>query len=112
MTKRIPEDDFGHVYDVTPLVDTTLKISDHVVITASGVVYQGPDIELSNGVFIKALPTNGGYIYLGDSGNNTISTSTGFPLSAGEAIILQIGNLNEIYFVGTSSGDRVAWLKA
>jgi len=57
-------------------------------------------------VTVKALSTNSGIAYIGPSG---VSTSTGHALEAGDAITLEIDNLNKLYSIGTAS-DVLTWM--
>jgi hypothetical protein len=58
----------------------------------------------SNGVVLKADYANTGTIYIGPAG---VTTATGYPLKAGEAISYGIGNLSAIYMIGTNTTDTL-----
>jgi hypothetical protein len=60
-------------------------------------------------VCIKALQTNGGYIYVGDV---TTSSTTGFQLLAGDTISLDIANLSTIYLDSSVSGEGVTYISS
>lgn len=83
-------------------------ISGQITVTTAGTAVQGSDIDCF-GVFIKALPTNTGVIYLGNV-NGDITTSNGFPLSAGEVIYLEITNLSHLWFDASVNSQKIAWL--
>ena len=63
---------------------------------------------VSEAILIKALDGNSGYIYVGDS---SVTSSTGFELSAGEAVEL-IGFFasGTIYVDASSNGDKVSYV--
>lgn len=63
---------------------------------------------------IKAHPDNAGVIWIGNDGNDTVASGTGFPLSAGESavVIFDSGNLNVLYTVANVGGDQICWLIA
>lgn len=56
---------------------------------------------------VKALSTNGAAVYVGDS---NVSTSNGFELSAGEAVVLRVDNANVVYVVAASGTQKVCWI--
>ncbi len=51
------------------------------------------------GVIFKALAGNGQTIFLGDS---TVTTSTGFPLAAGDTVSLNVDDPSKVWAVATS----------
>ena len=63
---------------------------------------------------IKAHPDNSGVIWIGNDGNDTVASGTGFPLSAGESavVVMDVENLNTLYVVANSPADQVCWLVA
>lgn len=67
---------------------------------------QGPD-QPSENVLLKAPSTNTGVIYIG--GNN-VSSTIGFPLDAGDSVLLPIKNLNLVYYVGTVAADSLRYI--
>jgi len=78
-------------------------------ITVSGVT-NFPDITCQVAL-IKAHPDNTGVVYVGNDGSNTISSTTGYPLAAGEALTIVLeGNLEELYAYPTVDNDIAAWL--
>jgi hypothetical protein len=83
--------------------------SGQMTLTTAGTVYQGADKKLSNGVYVKAMSSNGGTVYVG---NSSVSSSTGFELSAGDIVLVQVANLADLYFVGTANGDKICYLRA
>lgn len=58
-------------------------------------------------VTIKALSTNTGIIYVG---NSTVSAANGFQIKAGESISLNIANLNLINLDCSVSGEGVSYM--
>lgn len=61
------------------------------------------------GVSIKALSTNTDFIYIGNTGTFT-GSSTGHALDPGDDIFLAIENLNKIYIVSGSSTQTVTYI--
>ena len=75
-----------------------------VSLTAASQLVSGP-------VAIKALSTNTGTMYIGNAGDGTVSSSSGYPLAAGEQIILNlVGDMTEIMVDASVNGEKVAWL--
>lgn len=60
---------------------------------------------LSNGAVIKALSTNSGTAYIGRTG---VTTSTGYPLAAGEAISYGVANTSQLYLICSDATSVVA----
>lgn len=67
---------------------------------------QGPDIPCEN-VLIKAPLANTGIVYVG---GNDVSSVVGYPLEAGNAVLLPINNINLIYYVGTVAADSLRYI--
>jgi hypothetical protein len=64
-----------------------------------------PSQAFVNGVILKSIVGNTGTIYIGPS---TVTTSNGYPLTAGEAISYSIANSSTIYMIGTNATDKLA----
>lgn len=60
-----------------------------------------------SGVTIKALATNTNPVFVG---NNGLTSSTGFPLAAGEQIFLEVANLATVFVDVTTNGEGVAYI--
>lgn len=58
-------------------------------------------------VTIKALSTNTGFIYVG---NSTVAASNGFQLLAGDSISMDIANLNTINIDSSVNGEGVSYI--
>lgn len=67
---------------------------------------QGPDVGSGTGFWLKARSGNTGNVFA----SFVSSDSAGFEWAAGEAYPVQISNLNELYFTGTS-GNKMTWMK-
>lgn len=57
-------------------------------------------------ITVKALTANSGVTYIGPSG---VTTSNGHALEAGDAVTLEIDDLNKLYHIGTAS-DVLTWM--
>lgn len=60
-----------------------------------------------NRVTVKALAANTAPIYIGVSG---VTTATGFELSAGQSVDLEIANLNQIYAISTVASQAACYI--
>jgi hypothetical protein len=108
----IPFDQQGKRFAVAPPLDTSSAITGQITVTTAGTAVQGSDVPLDNGVYIKALSGNSGLVYVGNDGADDIASGNGYELSAGDQIILQVKNLNELYFDAATNGDKLCWAKA
>ena len=64
------------------------------------------------GVLIKASNTNTGIIYIGNSdvtAGNTDATD-GFELNAGESLMVECRDADEIYVIASTNNQRVSYL--
>lgn len=82
----------------------------------TAVTTAGTEVALGSGranapVAIKALSTNTGKMYIGNAGDNTVSSSTGYSLSAGDQIIMAyLGDLADVMVDSSVDGEKVCWL--
>lgn len=58
----------------------------------------------SSSFTIKAFSTNTGVTYVGGAG---VTAATGFPLAAGQSVVLNLASTASVYIIGTAS-DKVA----
>jgi hypothetical protein len=93
-------------------VNTGVQVSGQITVTTAGTEVQGPDIAGSNGFYVKALAGNTGVVYVGNNGAGVVSSTTGFQLDKSNVILIQVENLNELWFDAATSGDKLCWLKA
>jgi hypothetical protein len=71
-------------------------------VTASPVVLSTNSV---HGFCVKAMPLNAITVYVGPSG---VTTSTGYPLAAGDSVCFQGSNTNLAYVIATTTGASVA----
>jgi hypothetical protein len=93
-------------------VDVDTAVSGQITVTTAGTAVQGGNVELSNGVYVKALAGNTGVVYVGNDGAGDVAAGNGFQLSAGEVVPVQVSNLNQLWFDAATNGDKFCWLKA
>lgn len=63
----------------------------------------------SGSIIMRAAPGNAGPVYLGF--DDTVTTSNGFPLEAGDTISIDIDvSQQAIFFVGNNAADEIRWM--
>ena len=64
------------------------------------------------GVLFRADASNSGLVYLGNSDvtAGTTAATDGFPLSAGDAVFLQISNANLVYGIGSAVNQKIFFM--
>lgn len=81
-----------------------------ITVTTAGTAVQGGDIDGSS-FLIKAHPSNTGLAYVGNDGAGDVSSTTGYPLSAGDQTVIDIQNLKHLWFDTAVNGEKVCWLR-
>lgn len=74
------------------------------------VVVGGGSHPANHGVIVKALPTNTGTVYVGDSAG--VTTATGFPLEAGETVSIPVDDADKVWVATDTDNQGVAWIAA
>ena len=105
-------DDTYSIATVSPVSGNSSGLCGQITVTTAGTAVQGPDVTLTNGVWIKALPENTGNVACGNDGADDITMSNGFVLEAGDLILEQVSNLNELWFDSAENLDGFCWSKA
>ena len=59
---------------------------------------------------VKAHPDNTGVLWVGNN-SDTIHPYDGYPLAAGEKVIIKLRNLSELWFDVDVSGEKMCWIK-
>lgn len=86
----------------------TLVAGAKASIGGSSVQLTTTSINLSSGVWIKALAGNTNTVYVGTSSG--VTTSTGYPLAASESVFIAINDLSKIWFIGGASGQEIRYI--
>lgn len=83
-------------------INTASRLYNDVVNPTSSVtaIQLGSSQNLRFGVTIYASSSNTQTLYCGNSG---VTTSNGFPISAGGVLNVPVDNLNKIYLIGSGS---------
>lgn len=103
-TKAIQVDASGHLR-INP---GTLTNGAKAVAAAGTAEALAADTDLTSGyINIKALSTNTGLVYVGDS---DVDSTNGYPLAAGESVALTVANLNQVYVDAAVNGEAVRFI--
>ena len=87
-----------------------MALSGQTTVTTAGTEVPLNADQPCNAVIIKALPANTGVMYIGNNSSNAITSTTGYPLSANEYVVIETKNLNSWYVDATVNGEGVAWI--
>lgn len=71
------------------------------------------DLKCETGLELYAPSANSGTVYVGFSGGITADgadSTTGFPIVAGGSLLVPTRNANEVYAIGSVSGNRLFWM--
>ena len=93
----------GGTIAVSPL--TTIYNGSKTVPTATAETIASS--QSISSVTVKALSTNTVSVYIGTTG---VTTSTGFELSAGESVSLDVDNLTDVYCISGSASQVVRYI--
>jgi hypothetical protein len=91
-------------------------ISGFITITGTTpVVTAGPATGAGTFVLIANPANTGTYCYVGNNGSDTVSSTTGYPLSKtlGNQVVVTVGTggLAELYFLSDTQNDDIIYLK-
>ena len=64
-------------------------------------------VPLVAGLTVKSITGNGGVVYVGITG---VTTSTGYPLAAGESVPVGATNPAEVFVIGSAGTQDVRWI--
>lgn len=84
--------------------------TETLTVSVSGTPVQGTSSKVPDGValIIMAHPDNTGRVTVAKTSALALNTAdTGHPLDAGQAIALQLENVDEVWVDSTVSGDKV-----
>lgn len=83
---------------------------DSVAFTSTGEEQRVPPLGTeTDSIAIRALPSNGGIIYVGFDDN--VSSSNGYPLTAGDSLTFDLdANQQGLFVVANTVGDEIRWI--
>jgi hypothetical protein len=85
-----------------------MALSGQITIAAAGTAQQGTDIP-GTLFALKAHPDNADTVWTGEVTGDVAATN-GYPLNPGESVVVQLANLNHLWFDADVNGDKICWL--
>ena len=97
---------------VNPATEDSLKTQadfshNQTTVGTTAVQLTATSTPCKKGVLAKALSTNGDKVYVGKSG---VTTGTGYELTAGETVAIEVDNVNKVYAIAGAAGQVVCWI--
>ncbi|HSF80932.1 MAG TPA: hypothetical protein VLA49_06840 [Anaerolineales bacterium] len=88
-----------------------MALSGQKTVTTAGTAVALGSQQIAGPLLVKAKTTNTDLVYVGNDGAGDVSSSNGFPLAAGDVVILaHVGDLANVYVDSAVNGEGVAWL--
>lgn len=91
---------------VTNAAIPTTIFNGKTLVTTAGTRVVLASSQAIKSVTVKALSTNTGFIYVGDT---SVSSTNGFQLSAGDSVSMDIANLNTVNIDSSVNGEGVTY---
>ena len=85
----------------------TISIGNKTIATPGSEEILAAAGALRVGVTVKALSTNTGIVFIG---NSSVDSTNGFQLSAGEQVFLSVGDLNQVYVDVAVGSEGVTYI--
>lgn len=80
------------------------------VAVGNSAVVQLPAQRVRNGLRLKAGPSNSATVYVGNNPN--VSSSSGYPLAAGETLDVAVDDASKVYVIASASNQTLKFLGA
>ena len=80
-----------------------------ITVTTAGTAVQGTS-RISHLIALKPHPDNTDAVWVGNDDLGDVTSSNGFPLDPGETIVIEVGNLADLWFDADVSGEKICWL--
>jgi len=95
-------------YDKIKEVVVTSFESGQTTVGTTAVRLTSESTPAKKGVVIKADDDNTGNVYIGK--DNTVSTTKGFRLGAGQGITIEVDDASKIWLVADADSQKVHWI--
>ena len=97
---------------ITTALASAITTGSTSSIGASAVQIHSGSLPAATGVTIRSSTTNTDLIYFGPSSvtANTTAATDGLPLKIGESITMPITNINLVYGISPTAGQKVFWM--
>lgn len=86
-------------------------LSGQVTVTTTGTAVQGPSTPTGRLFAIKAHQDNTDVIWVGNDGAGDVASGNGFPLNAGEGVVVDGPTLNKLWFDADVNGEKACWFR-
>ena len=95
------------VYVMDNVQPPTLNYGQQTVPTGTSTkIIDGSTLILKSGINIKSLQTNTALVFVGSA---NVATTSGYPLSAGEELFLEVNDAAKVFTISSSSGQTACW---
>ena len=95
------------VYVMDNIQPATLNYGQQTVEQGTATkIIDGSTLLLKSGINIKSLQTNTALVFVGSSG---VMTTSGYPLSAGEELFLEVDDASKVFTISSSEGQTACW---
>lgn len=108
MSQSLSELDPGQVIKEFVPPPSEILAGAKASIGTSAVQITATETLLQVGVTIKALAGNSNTVYIGAS--DAVTSSTGYPLAAGEEKFIPVDDLSLVWLIGGASGQEIRYL--
>ena len=87
------------------------QISGQTTVTTAGTAVSLGSGVVNGSIMVRALNANTGNMYIGNDGNDDVSSASGFELPADAMVIFEyIDKLEDIYVDASVNGEKVCWV--
>lgn len=88
-----------------------MATSGQKTVTTAGTAVVLGSQQVDGSLYVKALTTNTGLVYVGNDGAGDVTSANGYPLAAGDQVVFErIDDLNALWVDSAVNGEGVAWL--
>ena len=84
-------------------------LSGQITVTTAGTAVQGTDAP-GNLFAIKPHHDNTDAVFVGNVSGD-VTNANGFVLETGETLIIEVANLNHLWFDADVNGEKICWIK-
>ena len=84
-------------------------LSGQITVTTAGTAVQGPDAP-GNLFALKPNHDNTDAVFVGNVSGD-VTNANGYVLETGESVVVEVANLNQLWFDADVNGEKICWLK-
>ena len=93
-------------------ISTTFSTGRKANVNTAAVQMTSSTVKAEHGVLVRAGAGNSGKIYVGNSSAvtaNSADATDGFPLAAGESVVVKVRNADGIYLIADGTNNDDIW---